>query len=395
MGRLPARTMVLVAATVAVGIAADPAAARPSCAAPAPAAPAAAAAPPLRFGIYPGGPAGAVGATAAPVPEDPVRRLAAVQGLRAPGAPLLVRLYAGWTGDARADDTSAWLDGWVRDFTAAGLQVELAVRYTPARPTRGSPQAFARHLRGVVRRFGADRGVVALQVANEANLPGAPGASDGAFAGAARALVAGVVAAKDEVRRRGHAQLRIGFNWAYDERPAAASGFWSALGRLGGRRFAAAVDWVGLNSYPGTWTPRLAAGPGLPAQAAAAIRSALATLRGCHLPRAGLGRSVALRVTETGFPTGAGRDEALQARVLEALVRAVDGVRGSLGVTDLCWFDLRDGATADASMESHYGLMDDRYAPKPAYAVLKALVAELGAKAGPPVPVPLPLPGLP
>src|SRR5437763_9928590 len=174
--------------------------------------------PPLRFGIYPGGPAGSVDPKAPPRPEDPDRRPAALQGLRG-DAPFVVRLYSAWTGDASADDPGAWLDDEVRQYTAAGLQVELVVRYKPARPDAGaSPAAFARFIRTIVRRYGADPGFTSLQVTNEANLPGAPGASDGAFAGAIPALVKGIVAAKDEARRGGHDQLRLGFNCAYDER---------------------------------------------------------------------------------------------------------------------------------------------------------------------------------
>src|SRR3954470_19195433 len=212
---------------------------------------------PLRFGIYPGGPVGSVNPKAPPRPEDPAKRLAALQGLRG-DSPFVVRLYAGWTGDARADDVSGWLDDEIRQYTAAGFQVELAVRYKPADPDpTASPAAFAAYLRGIVRRYGDDPGFTSLQVTNEANLPGAPEASDGAFAGAVRALVKGVVAAKDEASRGGHDQVRVGFNWGYDERPAASSRFWAEVGRVGGRTFARSVDWVGLNSYPGTWSPQL------------------------------------------------------------------------------------------------------------------------------------------
>src|SRR3954451_16375373 len=210
---------------------------------------------PLRFGIYPGGPAGSVDPKAPPRPEDPAKRLAALQGLRG-DAPFVVRLYSAWTGDASADDPGAWLDDEVRQYTAAGLQVELVVRYKPARADAGtSPAAFARFIRTIVRRYGADPGFTSLQVTNEANLPGAPGASDGAFAGAIPALVQGIVAAKDEARRGGHDQLRVGFNWAYDERPAASSRFWQQLGRAGGRAFARSADRVGAPPQPPQQTP--------------------------------------------------------------------------------------------------------------------------------------------
>src|SRR3954470_24657371 len=88
---------------------------------------------PLRFGINPGGPAGSVDPKAPPRPEDPAKRLAALQGLRGAG-PFVVRLYSGWTGDARADDVGGWLDDEIAQYTAAGFQVELAVRYKPEDP---------------------------------------------------------------------------------------------------------------------------------------------------------------------------------------------------------------------------------------------------------------------
>jgi len=340
-------------------------------------------APPLRFGIYPGGPAGSVNPKAPPRPEDPAKRLGALQGLRG-DQPFVVRLYSGWTGDARADDVSGWLDDEIRQYTAAGLEVELAVRYKPDAADAGtSPAAFAEYVRGLVRRYGADPGFTSLQVTNEANLTGAPGASDGAFAGAARALVAGVIAAKDEARGDGYQQLRVGFNWAYDERPAASSAFWQQLGRIGGATFARSVDWVGLDSYPGTWSPQLALSPIVPARAAAAVQDALRTLRDCYLPMAGIGRSATLHVAENGFPTAAGRGDDMQADVLEAMVRAVDAVRAAYGVSDYRWFDLRDSSTADESIESHYGITRDDYTPKPAYGVYRDLIAELGAGARP------------
>src|SRR3954471_9996273 len=98
---------------------------------------------PLRFGIYPGGPVGSVNPKAPPRPEDPAKRLAALQGLRGDN-PFVVRLYSAWTGDADADDVSGWLDDQTREYTANGLQVELVVRYKPARANAlTSPTAFA------------------------------------------------------------------------------------------------------------------------------------------------------------------------------------------------------------------------------------------------------------
>jgi hypothetical protein len=337
---------------------------------------------PLRFGIYPGGPAGSVDPKAPPRPEDPAKRLSALQAL-AGAKPFVVRLYSAWTGNPGADDVSGWLDGEIAGYTAAGLQVELVVRYKPlAGDTVTAPAGFAQYVRLLVRRYGGDPRFVSLQVTNEANIGGAPDASDGAFAGAAQALVQGVVAAADQKRQDGRSQLGIGFSWAYDERPAATTDFWRTLGQLGGAAFADAVDWVGLDSYPGTWAPFIALSELLPGLAASAVTDSVRALRTCFMPLAGLGAATALHVAENGFPTGPGRSEQMQARTLDAMVRAVDGVRARYGITDYRWFDLRDSSSADASIESQYGIARDDYSPKPAFATYRDIVARGGAAGG-------------
>ena len=64
----------------------------------------------------------------------------------------------------------------------------------------------------MVRRFGPNPLVAGLEVTNEGNITFSPDSSDGGYHGAREALVRGVIAAKDEARRLGHDQLRIGFN---------------------------------------------------------------------------------------------------------------------------------------------------------------------------------------
>ena len=334
---------------------------------------------PLRFGIYPGGPAGSVNPKAPPKPENSVRRLASLQAL-ARSNPFVVRLYSAWTGNASADDVSGWLDGQIAEYTAAGLQVELVVRYKPAGDA--GPAAFADYIRSIVRRYGSDSGFVSLQVTNEANLPGAPDAADGAFAGAAEAVVKGVIAAKDQARAEGRGQLRVGFSWAYDERPLAGVDFWATLGRIGGRAFADAVDWVGLDTYPGTWSPQLTLSSLLPGQAAGAVKESVRSLRDCLMPIAGLGNATTIHIAENGFPTGPGRSEEMQAQVLDAMVRSVQSIRNTYGVSDYRWFDLRDSASADPSIESQYGITRDDYSPKPAFATYRDLIGSQGGAGG-------------
>jgi hypothetical protein len=330
----------------------------------------------LRFGIYPGGGAGAVGPRGEPIPEDPVKRLAALQQLRAAG-PFVLHLYEDYRRPADGDAIPAWLQAQVREATAAGFEVEMVLRYRPSAAT-GDVAGFASFVRRRVRQYGADEGVTALQITNEANVTVAPDAADGWYAGARRALVQGVVAADDEARRAGLDHLQIGFNWAAGL-PALERAFFSDLRRIGGKGFAAAVDWVGVDHYPGTW------GPPLPLLAtgglAGAVRSStIATMRAMRdelLPAAGLDRA-AIRFAESGYPTDALRTEAMQVTVMTATVEAIHEFRDRYRVTDYRWFDLRDADSAHASFESHYGITRDDYSPKRGFSAYRGLVARLG-----------------
>jgi hypothetical protein len=333
----------------------------------------ASAATPLVLGIYPGGAAGTVGPGGAVRPEIAELRLQALSALRGGARRFVVHLYDAYVRADDADAVPAWLAAQIAEYTANGFEVELVLTYRPERAD-GDVDGFVRFVRARVRQLGPNAGLTHLQVTNEANVRNAPDAADGAYRGARGALVRGVVAAKKEARHRGFDRLRVGFNWAYQLGPAEAA-FFAALGARGGRAFARAVDWVGLDAYPGTWGPPLATGE--PARAVrAAILGALGTLRRDLLPLAHLPRAD-LHVSESGYPTGPGRTEAMQETVLRAAVRAVADAREPYGVTGFRWFDLRDADSSGASFESHYGLMRDDYAPKRAFEAYRELIATL------------------
>lgn len=332
-------------------------------------------APPLRFGITPGAQTGQFFTAAVPprTPEDPAKQIAGLDGLRAPNAPFVLRLHRFF-----------WSDGeeGVRRFlaladlyTRAGYGVELQLRYHPSAEQEGDLAAWEAHVRDVVRRFGANPRVVAIQVTNEVNITFSPDSSDGAYDGARDALVRGVIAAKDEARRRGYRQLEIGFNWAYRTDPGSESTFWNHL-RDAPDAFRASLDWVGVDAYPGTVFP--------PAHTDGGERdgmvNAFSTFR-CHAAGARIPESVPIHVEENGWPTEPpARSYEKQAAVAETLVRAVHDFRGTYNITDYRWFNLRDGDTTSANFQTQYGLMTDEYQPKPAYGVYRGLVAELGRR---------------
>jgi hypothetical protein len=335
-----------------------------------------ASAPALVFGIYPGGAAGAVGASGPLHPEDPGKRLSALQLLRPPGRPFVLRLYVSYTG-AGGYSAAAQAGTEIAEYAAAGFQVELVLCYRPADDdATADVPGFVSFVRETVAELGGNPSVVSLQVTNEANVSGAPNASDGYYAGAADALIRGVEGAKAESETDGFSQLKVGFNWAY-QLGSSEEAFFSYLGERGGASFARALDWVGIDAYPGTWGPALPAGLSLQSATRQATVEALNALRERFMPLAGLSGAVPIHVCESGAPTGMTRNEAGQRTVLSSAVRAVYGNRRVYNVTDYRWFDLRDANTSSASFEDHYGLMSDAYVAKPAFDVYRTLMARL------------------
>ena len=326
---------------------------------------------PLRFGITPRVQAGQVGPNPAPaVPEDPPRTLDALRRLRPPGRPLVLRLNRFfWSeGEQGIREFLALADR----YTSRGYLVELQLRYHPRPEQEGDIEQWTRYVRDVVRRFGPNRRVVAIQVTNEVNFAFSQDSSDGAYRGARDALVQGVIAAHDEAERHGFHQLEIGFNWFYRTDPSNESSFWRHLRDRGGPRFVAAVEWVGLDAYPGTFFPPVEA----PGEERDGMVNGLSTLR-CLMAVPGIPVTTPIHVEENGYPTGPGRSYERQAQALETMVRAVHDFRGTFNVSDYRWFNLRDANTSSPNFQQQYGILTDDYRDKAAFPLYARLIEEL------------------
>jgi hypothetical protein len=330
--------------------------------------------PAVRFGINPRAVTGQIGPTPAPaLPEDPARHLAKLDELRRPGAPFPLRLtrFFWRDGEAAFEQFRALTD----HYTSRGYPVELQVRYQPSEEQEGDIAAWVEHVREVVRRFGPNRLVVGLQIANEVNITFSRDSSDGAYEGARDALVQGVIAARHEARRLGYDQLRIGFNWAYRTDPPSETSFWQALRDRGGPEFVRSLDFIGLDVYPGTIFP--------PAESDVegyrdAMVNAMSTIR-CYATIPGIPPSVPIEIGENGWPTFPGRDYEDQAEILRVMVQAVHDFRGTYNVRDYRWFNLRDSHTGDPGVFQNAGLLEDDYDEKPAFAAYRELVARYTA----------------
>jgi hypothetical protein len=271
------------------------------------------------------------------------------------------RMYVNWRGTRHTKKAL----GLVRQIAASASPSDLVLCY---RDKWGNVEAWASFAAQVVREYG--NRLAAVQITGEANLTGIPGAVDGAFPRAAEALARGVLSAA-EAKRASGATAAIGFAVAVEPEPD-TNGFWATVRGLGGADFASAVEYAGIDMYPDVFGPPIGLDrlPG-------AVAWALRTFRANALPIAGIPASTPIRICENGWPTGPNRPESRQAQVLEMTLRTVHELRSELNVTHWELFTLRDADSSNTGLFHQFGVLRDDYSPKPAFGVLRDVIAEL------------------
>ena len=332
------------------------------------------------MGIDPGLAGSAGGSQLPAVPDSPGQDLAAVRALRVPGHALVVRLNRLFWSAGRAGIRQFQRE--VRRYARYGFPVELQVRYHPPSGQAGNIRAWVAYVRHVVDAFGPDPRVVDMTITNEVNLDLSSNTSDGSYQGAKQALIRGIEAAHSEALTRGFRQLRFGFTYAYRFSPQSDAAFFSYLGSHGGAPFRRALGFVGLDFYPGTFYPPVMA-PGETYRAD--LAQAAGVVRDCLDPKAHIGRSVPIWITENGVPSG-NMSQAQQAGALRQLVGAVHDYSATYNITDYRWFNLRDStdsgpATREPLTFSTDGLLLANYRRKLAFSVYRGLIRALGSAA--------------
>ncbi|MEV0848209.1 hypothetical protein AB0J21_20430 [Streptomyces sp. NPDC049954] len=322
----------------------------------------------LLFGIYPGSVTGDdTGGLARGAPDDPARveeALDRLQGERE--RPFLVRAYTAFEDSTRlgaAHRTETPADA--ARYARGGRRLDLVAQY---RSASGDVDGYCAFLCELVEQYGAVTDT--LQVAEEPNVTGNP-TLDGYWPRVAEAIVRGVPVVRARARELGHTHLRVGFNTTALFGPGAS--FVSDLAALGGERFRADVDYVGLDFFPDVFRP--VAGPEL----APAVEGLLRHHRDAVLTPAGLG-AVPLHITEHGWPTGPDRSPARQAAVVETVVETVATQARALRLSGYTHFALRDADSARPGLFHRFGLTTDDYTPKPAFETLRGLVERFGAR---------------
>jgi hypothetical protein len=337
--------------------------------------PAPPAAPPHRigFGITPLLAGSAGGVQVEPLPEDREAALAALERLEPRGHELVLRLNRMFWSDGRAGIRryARIVDRYAR----AGFSAELQVRYHPPEGLEGNMKAWRRYVRAAVRILGRRPSVSAFSITNEANFDVSPNTSDGSYEGVRQALVEGTVAADRQLHRIGRDDIELGFSFAWRWIPSSDRAFWEEIGERSTPAFRRALDYVGLQVYPGlVWPPAP-----IPTRSAGdEVVEALTLLRDCYMPKAGLGRKVDLWVSENGYATNLGRSELSQQRALAATLRSVHDYSGELGISDYRYFNLRDNRSAGTDLFDAVGLLRDDYSRKPAFGVLHDAIRRQG-----------------
>jgi len=321
----------------------------------------------LTFGIYPGGVAGTHSGLTEGPPDDPSQIKLALNRLQAEGRPLLVRRYKHFSrspvGPAYGDDPAE-----VTQDLSGGRQLDLVLCF---RDSAEDLTEWISFIRDNIRRHG--RQLAKIQITEEPNLSTAPGSADGGFPHVRKALVRGVVAAKEESRRLG-LDVQVGFNAVPSFN--SADDFWPDIAVLGRPPFLDALDYVGLDCYPDVFRPF---SPGNYLEKMRdAITFLLTNFRRVNFAAANIPDSVPIHITENGWPTGEGRTPEKQATVIEAIVRAVYAQRTAFNVTHYELFALRDGNSANPDLFHQFGILRDDYTPKPAFETYRKLIAELG-----------------
>jgi hypothetical protein len=230
--------------------------------------------------------------------------------------------------------------------------IDLVACYRAATPNSTGYAEFVRQAVRDVAAWGGGK----VQVGEELNVP-AP--LDGGFPGCFAAAAAGVAAGLDERNRLG-ASVEIGVNCAGVADPT----FWARLVGALGSDSAGRLDYIGLDMFPDVFRP-------IPeAKVAGGAQFLIRTLRSVTRDT-GIPERTPIHITETGWPTGADRDESRQARVLRTVAEAISET-GEVSVYE--FFSLRDGIT-DGSWRNGFGLLRDDYTPKPAYDAVRQLIA--------------------
>jgi hypothetical protein len=314
----------------------------------------------LVFGIYPGGNAGTISNPPSSLLDKPESILKALNLLQPADVPFLIRGYIQYNGSGNSLNPTPLN---MTRYVTGKRKLDLVLCY---RTEKGDIDDWTDFIRATLEEYGPY--LEKIQLTEEPNNPQVENGGDGSFPNIHTAIIAGVITAKDEIKKKG-LTIKTGFNATPSFDPDDT--FWNKLGQLNQPAFIDALDYVGLDFFPDVFRPLP---PTLGLQEA--VRGVLTHFRNVNLAHGKIPAEIPIHITENGWPTDRLRTEARQAQVMQEIIYTINEKKEKLNITHYEFFDLRD---ADSSKsEFQFGLLHDDYTPKPAFDVYCRLIRELG-----------------
>lgn len=315
----------------------------------------------LLFGIYPGGMSGTeTGMTTGP-DNRPDRIAAALDQLQGSAPMFIVRAYTAYKGQ---DHPASVTPPHPAQYVTSTRCLDLVLCFQSDEEDLSGWKAFIKEQIAKYRPH-----LRYLQVTEEANvnLP----SLDGYYPNSRRALVEGIVFAKQEIKAAG-LSIEVGFNATPDFNPDRQ--FWKEIRRLATPEFYESLDYVGVDFFPDVFRPLPKANNQVVAYDP--IKQVISFFRS-DMSDAGIRSDMPLHITENGWPTNSSRSEEDQSAVLEAIIRAIHSMRFEFNITSYELFDLRDADSKSEDIFYRFGVMNDDYTPKLAFQTYCCLISEL------------------
>jgi len=249
------------------------------------------------------------------------------------------------------------------------------VRYHPSDAENGDMTAWVQYVHEATAALAQNPALTALTITNEVNFPTSPNTSDGAYKNALEARVLGIEAAHTELTALGRGDVSLGFSYAYRYLPSSDEQFWKGIAQRATPAFRQALDYVGVQLYPGLVYP-----PVLPPGQTPATR------RSKRLPwfATAICRSADWAITsscgsrKTATPPTSDTPRHSRRRTSRARWTIVYRYSSTFGVTDYRYFNLRDNVPDGTDLFDDVGLLRSDYTQKPAFSTYRNAIATYG-----------------
>lgn len=315
------------------------------------------------FGIYAGSAAGTDTDLAIGKEDNPQQILQALTQLSNSGKTFLVRGYIPYLGEGNLGNEAPQN---VEQYANENRRLDIVICY---RSSKYDEEDWTNTIINIINRY--KNHLYSVQITEEPNLKTAF-AGDGHFDNIEKALLAGIVTAKDEIKKQ-QLNIKVGFNATPSFNPA--DNFWNMIGSDEFKKLREAVDYIGFDFFPDVFRP--VALDGQPNDLQQSVINVLKYFRNVNLKTGNIPSSVPIHITENGWATGENRTYERQAQVIEKIIKTIFSIKDELNIDTYELFALRDTNTSNQNIFYQFGLLNDDYVPKPAFGIYQRLIKEI------------------